>query len=586
MNSRWVLCLLVLLGVFVGVSLAAQEPVQEAIPNWPAPPLWSSAQAARTPAGPVETRDAQAGRAAVHPESLAAVPTPPLTLIGINPCRIADTRDATKPAGYGPPSLAGGVPRNFTLTGQCGIAGTAQAVSLNITVTNTLGPGFILIFPQGGAQPLVSTLNYVAGQTVANAAVVPLGTGGGITVIAGVSGTDLIIDTNGYYAPQTLVSTLNTLSGDVTLGAGTAITITPSGNTLTIASNGGPGGLLPTGIAGQTLRHSGAAWVANSALTSDGTNVALTGALGLPAAVLVTTGGTRFLHNFGANNTFLGSNAGNFTMTGGGNTASGDFALFSNTTGTNNTANGLAALQINTTGLDNVASGDFALANNTIGIRNTAIGASALALNNGSQNTALGTFALQNNTTGSLNIAIGYNAGNALTTGASNICFGNLGVAGESQTTRIGSTQTRAFIAGVRGVTTAAAAIPVLIDTNGQLGTVSSSARFKEEIKDMGGASSGLLKLRPVMFRYKGQAEARTQFGLIAEEVEEVLPELVVHNSAGEVETVLYHEMPAMLLNELQKQQSRIEWQEGMIVALQARLAALEAAVRVSVEAR
>ncbi|HEV2063458.1 MAG TPA: hypothetical protein VGS00_02790, partial [Thermoanaerobaculia bacterium] len=113
-----------------GISaVPAQEPVQEAIPNWPAPLLWSwsGAEACRSPAGPVETRDARAGQPAVHPESLAAVPTPPLALIGINPCRIADTRDGTNPAGYGPPSLAAGVPRNFTLTGQCGIAGTAQA---------------------------------------------------------------------------------------------------------------------------------------------------------------------------------------------------------------------------------------------------------------------------------------------------------------------------------------------------------------------------------------------------------------------------------------------------------------------------
>ncbi len=102
-------------------------------------------------------------------------------------------------------------------------------------------------------------------------------------------------------------------------------------------------------------------------------------------------------------------------------------------------------------------------------------------------------------------------------------------------------------------------AIPVVIDSAGQLGTVSSSARFKEEISDMAEASSGLLKLRPVSFRYKGQAGDRKQFGLIAEEVEEVLPELVVCDSSGGPETVLYHEMPAMLLNELQKQQKTIE---------------------------
>lgn len=120
-----------------------------------------------------------------------------LPFIGLDPCRIADTRNPTGP--YGAPPLAGGVPRNFTLVGQCGIIAAAQVVSLNITVTNTAGPGFILIYPAGGAQPTVSTLNYVAGQTVANAAIVPLGAGGAVTVIAGVSGTNLIIDTNGYF---------------------------------------------------------------------------------------------------------------------------------------------------------------------------------------------------------------------------------------------------------------------------------------------------------------------------------------------------------------------------------------------------
>jgi hypothetical protein len=121
-------------------------------------------------------------------------PTPFQTL---NPCRIADTRG---PAGlYGAPPLSAGVPRNFTLSGQCGIPGTASAVSLNVTVTNTAGPGFIFIYPAGGAAPTASTLNYVAGQTIANAAIVPLGAGGAVTVIAGVSGTDLILDTNGYF---------------------------------------------------------------------------------------------------------------------------------------------------------------------------------------------------------------------------------------------------------------------------------------------------------------------------------------------------------------------------------------------------
>ncbi len=131
--------------------------------------------------------------------------TPGIGFVGFAPCRLVDTRTTTIPnfpAGYGPPALTQGSPRNFDLNSdpKCsGIPDGVEAYSLNITVTNTQGPGFILIYPQGGAQPTVSTLNYVAGQTVANAAIVPAGTNGGVTVIAGVSGTDLIIDINGYF---------------------------------------------------------------------------------------------------------------------------------------------------------------------------------------------------------------------------------------------------------------------------------------------------------------------------------------------------------------------------------------------------
>jgi hypothetical protein len=200
------------------------------IPNWASPPYWGTSAALQKP----EKSDSNSARIGV--ESLETVPTPPLPFTGINPCRIADTRGNGFIGTYGPPPLVAGVPRSFTLTGQCGIAGTAQAVSLNVTVTNTQGAGHIVIYPQGGVQPTVSTLNYVGGQTIANAAVVPLGTAGGITVVAGVSGTDLILDTNGYYAPQAVVNTVNGLSGAVTLAEGTNITITPSGQTLTIAS--------------------------------------------------------------------------------------------------------------------------------------------------------------------------------------------------------------------------------------------------------------------------------------------------------------------------------------------------------------
>src|SRR5215831_17882120 len=177
----------------------------------------------------------------------------------VTPCRIVDTRG---PAGtFGAPSLSPGVSRNFPLpTGPCaGIPTGVGAYSLNVTATNTVGPGFIKIYPQGGAAPVVSTLNYVAGQTVANAAVVPAGTAGGITVVAGVSGTDLIIDINGYYSQA-----LN--SGNYF----SVVTANPSGGGVIFGENldttaSGYGGVFETlspqtnsaGVAGAALASSG-----------------------------------------------------------------------------------------------------------------------------------------------------------------------------------------------------------------------------------------------------------------------------------------------------------------------------------------
>ncbi|HMF08606.1 MAG TPA: hypothetical protein VKJ00_05680, partial [Thermoanaerobaculia bacterium] len=143
--------------------------------------------------------------------------TSPTPFIGVSPCRIVDTRGPT--GTFGAPSLSPGSPRSFPLpSGPCaGIPAGVAAYSLNVTATNTLGPGFFKIFPQGGASPTVSTLNYVAGQTIANAAVVPAGTGGGITVAAGVSGADLIIDINGYYAatPGTATNSFSVINSGI-----------------------------------------------------------------------------------------------------------------------------------------------------------------------------------------------------------------------------------------------------------------------------------------------------------------------------------------------------------------------------------
>src|SRR5204863_373945 len=260
------------------------------------------------------------------------------------------------------------------------------------------------------------------------------------------------------------------------------------------------------------------------------------------------------------------------------NTAEGFNALFSLTTGYNNTANGASALYFNTTGFWNTANGVIALSSNTTGFDNTANGDAALYSNNtGDSNTAEGYQALQNNT-GSDNIGLGVNAGLNLTTGSQNIDIGNSGVAAEANTMRIGraANQTRAFVAGIRGVTTANAnAVPVVIDSAGQLGTVSSSKRFKKEIKPMDQTSEAILGLKPVTFHYKSDGTRTRPFGLIAEEVAKVNPDLVVRDDDGEIYTVRYEAVNAMLLNEFLKEhraflkeQRKVEAQEATITQL------------------
>jgi hypothetical protein len=228
-----------------------------------------------------------------------------------------------------------------------------------------------------------------------------------------------------------------------------------------------------------------------------------------------------------------------------------------------NTALGDGALESNTTGIDNTAVGVDALESNTTGSSNTAVGVDALQINTtGDDNTALGSAALSDNTTGGNNTALGFLAGLSVTTGNNNIHIGNQGTDGDTALIRIGTvgTHTATFIAGIAGQTSPSG-LAVLVNGAGHLGTTTSSRRAKDEIRDMGVASDGVLKLRPVTFRYKPEHDdgARlAQYGLIAEEVAEIFPELVVLDKDGQPSGVRYHVLPAMLLNELQRQQREI----------------------------
>jgi hypothetical protein len=286
----------------------------------------------------------------------------------------------------------------------------------------------------------------------------------------------------------------------------------------------------------------------------------------------------------GTYNTAFGNAALASSTVANGNIAIGSLALQFNN-GQTNTAVGVQAMQNNATGGLNVAVGGGALINNSTADYNVAVGVQALrSATSGYANTALGTFALQNLTTGFGNIGVGNSAGANLTTSNRNIDVGSPGVPDDEGVIRIGMPpyQSRTFIAGIYGSATSLAGVPVVVDGNGQLGTTSSSRRFKDDISDMGNASDDLMRLRPVTFRYKQSLEdggRPPHYGLIAEEVEEVYPNLVARDASGEPMTVLYQELPSLLLNELQKQHAKMEGQNARIAELEKQNAALQATV-------
>ena len=322
-----------------------------------------------------------------------------------------------------------------------------------------------------------------------------------------------------------------------------------------------------------------------------------------------TAEGTKalFSRSTGSANTAVGWFSLGSLTTGSFNTATGAGALLFNTAD-QNTAFGAAALLFNTIGADNVAigaqalvfniDGDFntavgtqALSSNTIGLSNTAVGAGALFSNTeGNQNVAIGTGALFSNTTGILNIALGWNAGRDLTTGNNNIDIFNTGEAGDDGTIRIGSTslQTATYIAGISGATASGGAA-VFVAADGKLGTLTSSARFKDEIKPMDEASAAILALKPVTFRYKKEVDPKSvpQFGLVAEDVEKVNPDLVVRDEKGKPYSVRYEAINAMLLNEFLKEHKAfveehrtVQEQGATIERLQKQIEALTAGLQ------
>jgi hypothetical protein len=238
------------------------------------------------------------------------------------------------------------------------------------------------------------------------------------------------------------------------------------------------------------------------------------------------------------------------------NVASGLVALASNTTGANNTAVGYAALYSNTVGKGNAAQGVNALFSNTTGIRNLGIGSNAL----------------YGNTIGGYNIALGFDAGYNVTTGSNNIEIGAMGAAGDNGTIQIGvqGTQTLTTIAGIYGTPLTGSA--VYVTSTGQLGVQASSERYKTDIATMPNLSEKLAQLRPVTFHYRTDPKSVQQYGLIAEEVAKVYPELVIRDDSGKIQGVHYEELAPMLLGEMQQQRGELQEQQATIQSQSAKI--------------
>ena len=360
---------------------------------------------------------------------------------------------------------------------------------------------------------------------------------------------------SGYYALYSnTTGSYNTASGDYALGGDTAGYNTAIGFAALNANSGG---------------------VANTASGYGALNQNTTGYFN------TASGSQALVANLsGTENTASGAQALYSNTTGSRNNASGQGALYSNTTASDNNAVGTNALHDNTTGTLNNAVGGFAMEFNTTGSNNNAVGYGALLHNTaGADNSAQGYFALANTTTGNLNIGIGYQAGLNQTSGSQNIYIGNPGVAAESNVIRIGSKsapsiKNTTYIAGISGNVVTGGT--VVVTASGQLGVASSSRRYKQDIEPLGNLSERLYGLRAVKFRYikpDEQGRKPLQFGLIAEEVAAVLPELVYRDAEGRVEGVRYDELTPILLNELQQQRRKLEKQADQLRDVQQELA-------------
>lgn len=480
---------------------------------------------------------------------------------------------------------SGGGSFGQTITGQDAVAVPFSFGAGNLNLTGTAASG---LFVSGNAGTNTTFIGLTGGGAIPQSIT---GDTGGAVFPSALGNWNLNgfhgINVNGVPGTNTLLPAINNtiILGDLVVVTATHPSLTLTSGDLTISGTGAnaAGNInMPATTADERqgeYRVAGVRW-----MSSYGTNNAFVGA------------GSGSINNFGANsgentafgaaaltnlniggngaqgNTAIGYNAlnnysfSNVVNTTGGNTALGALAGQAITTGSENTALGWSTLLTTTTAAYNVGVGSLALAGVTTGAANIGIGVSA--------GITAGVNALS---TGDFNIIIGFGAGNALAGAeSSNIYIGSSGVAAEGNTIRIGTSgagnqqQNACYIAGIRGIATGVAdAVAVLIDSNGQLGTVNSSIRFKENVNDMGSYSDDIMRLRPVTFQYKNRSSERVHVGLIAEEVGDSMPDLVVFDKEGFTETVRYNDLVPMLLNELQKAVTRIDRLESHISDLE-----------------
>jgi len=395
-----------------------------------------------------------------------------------------------------------------------------------------------------------------------------------------------VVDTrgNGFtgdYGPPALVGNGPPRAFDISAGPCSGIPAGAGAYSINVAAilpaSDGFLTVFPTGAPqppSSDLNFLGGEVVANAIVAPAGSGGAISVFVNVSTHMILDINGYYAAASTGIRNTFLGFQTGSFAMTGEDNTGLGLVALSQNNTGASNTAIGSFALADNTTGNTNTALGAAALRFNGMHSSNTGIGAGAQASKSlGGQNTAAGYNALVTGT-GTANTALGVGACTFLSkTGSANICIGSSGVSGDANTIRLGSGQTATFVAGINGQISPGAVL-LLVNSDGKLGTTTSALRFKENVREVAGESDGLMRLRPVAFTYKRELDPTglPEYGLIAEEVARIYPDLVTRDRDGRPEAVRYHLINALLLDVGQKQHRMIE-------ELEARLAKLEALI-------